>query len=288
MTITSQGLSDLENVYTYLFGRFLPSKSHMLARPVILHRILGHERRATREAPGDRDLIVEISVPAELRDEDAQLERHRRGHLDAQATHAPFNVQRAQPVRTSSAMLCPVCNNELEGAPRFCNKCGSKISVDAATLVPETEVSTDAFIGTTVGGRYKIVRLLGEGGMGAVYLGEQNIGGTVRKVAIKTLHQHLSSDPKILQRFERECATVAELQHPNTIQLYDFGKTDDGILYMVMEFVQGEEPCPRSSRKRGYGRDAHVAHPPADLRRAQERRIRSASSIAISSRTTSS
>jgi serine/threonine-protein kinase len=137
-------------------------------------------------------------------------------------------------------MHCPVCNNELEGAPRFCNKCGSKMDVDPATLVPQTEVSTDPFIGTTVGGRYKIVKLLGEGGMGAVYLGEQNIGGTLRKVAIKTLHQHLSSDPKILQRFERECATVAELQHPNTIQLYDFGKTDDGILYMVMEFVQGE------------------------------------------------
>jgi serine/threonine-protein kinase len=137
-------------------------------------------------------------------------------------------------------MHCPACNNELEGAPRFCNKCGSPIDVDAGTLAPATDVTTDAFIGTTVGGRYKIVKLLGEGGMGAVYLGEQNIGGTLRKVAIKTLHQHLSSDPKILQRFERECATVAELQHPNTIQLYDFGKTDDGILYMVMEYVQGE------------------------------------------------
>ncbi len=109
-------------------------------------------------------------------------------------------------------------------------------------MAPATEVEPrfDPFLGQMVGGRYKIAKLLGEGGMGAVYLGEQNIGGTVRKVAIKTLHAHLSKDPKILQRFERECATVAELQHPNTIQLYDFGKTDDGILYMVMEYVQGE------------------------------------------------
>src|SRR5580692_9607736 len=138
-------------------------------------------------------------------------------------------------------MLCPVCSHEIEGSPRFCNKCGSKLELSPTTAeAPMTEVAADAFIGQTVGGRYKIVKLLGEGGMGAVYLGEQNIGGTLRKVAIKTLHQHLSSDPKILQRFERECATVAELQHPNTIQLYDFGKTDDGILYMVMEFVQGE------------------------------------------------
>jgi eukaryotic-like serine/threonine-protein kinase len=137
-------------------------------------------------------------------------------------------------------MICPVCHIELEGSPRFCNKCGSNIEATRPTNAPTTEVAADAFIGQIVGGRYKIIRLLGEGGMGAVYLGEQNIGGTMRKVAIKTLHQHLSSDPKIKQRFERECATVAELQHPNTIQLYDYGTTEDGILYMVMEFVQGE------------------------------------------------
>ena len=142
-------------------------------------------------------------------------------------------------------MECPVCQAPLEDSPKFCNRCGAKVEgvgSSATAMAPATEAEprADAFIGQTVGGRYKITKLLGEGGMGAVYVGEQNIGGTVRKVAIKTLHSHLSKDPKILQRFERECATVAELQHPNTIQLYDFGKTDDGILYMVMEFVQGE------------------------------------------------
>jgi tRNA A-37 threonylcarbamoyl transferase component Bud32 len=137
-------------------------------------------------------------------------------------------------------MQCPVCHTEFEGSPRFCNKCGSNIEATRATNAPETEVATDAFIGQTIGGRYRIVKLLGEGGMGAVYLGEQNIGGTLRKVAVKTLHLHLSNDPKIKQRFERECATVAELQHPNTIQLYDYGTTEEGILYMVMEFVQGD------------------------------------------------
>jgi predicted Ser/Thr protein kinase len=108
-----------------------------------------------------------------------------------------------------------------------------------AASTQATPAPQDPFIGKTVGGRYKIVQLLGEGGMGCVYLGEQAVGATTRKVAIKTLHPHLSNDPKILARFERECETVAQLQHPNTIQLYDFGKTDDGTLYMVMEFVQG-------------------------------------------------
>jgi DNA gyrase inhibitor GyrI len=64
VTITDRGLSDLENAYTYLFGRFLPSKSHVLARPVILHRILGARETTDVEGAGDRDLIIEISVPA--------------------------------------------------------------------------------------------------------------------------------------------------------------------------------------------------------------------------------
>ncbi len=94
-------------------------------------------------------------------------------------------------------------------------------------------------VGKVVGGKYRIIKLLGEGGMGAVFLGEFNLGPTVKKVAVKTLHAHLSHDPKIVARFERECATVAELQHPNTIQVHDFGKTDDGTLYIVMEYVEG-------------------------------------------------
>jgi serine/threonine-protein kinase len=94
-------------------------------------------------------------------------------------------------------------------------------------------------LGQTLGGKYKVVRLLGEGGMGAVYEGEQQLGTTKRKVAIKTLHPHLSRDPKVKARFEREVGTIAELEHPNTIQVYDFGSTQEGILYIVMEFLQG-------------------------------------------------
>ena len=98
---------------------------------------------------------------------------------------------------------------------------------------------SEALIGQIVGGKYKIVKILGEGGMGCVYEGEQKLGDTIRKVAIKTLHPHLSHDPKVLARFEREVGTVASLQHPNTIQVFDFGKTDNGQLYIVMEYVSG-------------------------------------------------
>lgn len=75
--------------------------------------------------------------------------------------------------------------------------------------------------------------------MGAVYEGEQPLGSVKRRVAVKTLHPHLSRDPKVQARFEREVATISELEHPNTIQVYDFGSTPDGILYFVMEFLHG-------------------------------------------------
>ncbi|MCL2777039.1 MAG: protein kinase [Polyangiaceae bacterium] len=94
-------------------------------------------------------------------------------------------------------------------------------------------------VGQTIAGKYKVIRLLGEGGMGCVYLAEQQLGSAARKVALKTLHKHLSHDASIQARFDREAGTVAALQHPNTIQVFDYGKMDDGTLYIVMEFVQG-------------------------------------------------
>jgi len=104
----------------------------------------------------------------------------------------------------------------------------------------EPEKGQDAMIGQLIGGRYRVTGVLGEGGMGIVYVGEQQMGSTVRKVAIKTLHQHLSKDPAVLARFHRECGTVAQLEHPNTIKFYDFGATADGTLYIAMEFVAGK------------------------------------------------
>jgi serine/threonine-protein kinase len=128
-------------------------------------------------------------------------------------------------------MVCSTCQAPIEGEAKFCRKCGA--------VQPQPEPAVDPFLGQTIGGRYRILKLLGEGGMGAVYQAEQIIAGTAKKFAVKTLHPHLSKDPKILARFERECGTVAGLSHPNIIQLVDFGKTDDGTLYMVMEFVEG-------------------------------------------------
>jgi tRNA A-37 threonylcarbamoyl transferase component Bud32 len=129
-------------------------------------------------------------------------------------------------------MKCDACGHANIDGARFCANCGALMPV-------EPEKGQDAMIGQLIGGRYRVTGVLGEGGMGIVYVGEQQMGSTVRKVAIKTLHQHLSKDPAVLARFHRECGTVAQLEHPNTIKFYDFGATADGTLYIAMEFVAG-------------------------------------------------
>jgi eukaryotic-like serine/threonine-protein kinase len=130
-------------------------------------------------------------------------------------------------------MLCPSCNAENIQGARFCAKCGSILESEG----PPPEA--DPLIGTTVGGRYTIERMLGEGGMGRVYEAVRHIAGVKQRVAIKTLHPHLSADAQIVARFHRECGTVAQLRHPNTIKVEDFGQTADGTLYIAMEFVDG-------------------------------------------------
>jgi serine/threonine-protein kinase len=129
-------------------------------------------------------------------------------------------------------MKCEACGHENVDGARFCAKCGA--------ILATHEEGPDPLIGQLIGGRYRVVGVLGEGGMGKVYVGEQQMGSTVRKVAIKTLHTHLSKDPSVLQRFHRECGTVAQLEHPNTIKFFDFGSTQDGTLYIAMEFVAGK------------------------------------------------
>ena len=129
-------------------------------------------------------------------------------------------------------MHCQACGHENVNEARFCASCG-------AALPTRVEDQQDPLVGQVIGNRYRITGVLGEGGMGVVYVGEQQMGSTIRKVAVKTLHPHLSKDASVIKRFHRECGTVAQLEHPNTIKVYDFGSTPDGTLYIAMEFVAG-------------------------------------------------
>jgi serine/threonine-protein kinase len=97
--------------------------------------------------------------------------------------------------------------------------------------------SQPGWIGRVVGGRYRIEAQLGQGGMSTVFqAADPNLH---RTVAVKLIHSHLSSDPEFVRRFEQEAAAVAQLRHPNIIQVYDFDHDDD-LYYMILEHVPGE------------------------------------------------
>ncbi len=128
-------------------------------------------------------------------------------------------------------MECLACHAPNIDGARFCEKCGAPLPQEAAA---------DPLIGQIIGGRYKVIGVLGEGGMGRVYHAEQRMGTSVRKVAVKTLLSQFAKDPQTVARFMREVGTVSELEHPNTIKVYDFGQTDSGELYIAMELLQGQ------------------------------------------------
>jgi serine/threonine protein kinase len=105
--------------------------------------------------------------------------------------------------------------------------------------------------GQTLGGRYQIGELLGQGGMSSVYKAtDPNLR---RSVAIKLIHPHLSNNPEFVRRFEEEATGVARLRHPNIIQMYDFNH-EGGVYYMVMEYVAGETLQARLKRLNASGR----------------------------------
>jgi serine/threonine protein kinase len=95
-----------------------------------------------------------------------------------------------------------------------------------------------SLIGTTVSGRYRIDSVLGEGGMGTVYAAEHTL--MRKRVAIKVLHPDMGRVPDMVARFEREAMAAGHIDHPNIAAATDFGQLDDGSLFLVLEYVEGE------------------------------------------------
>jgi serine/threonine-protein kinase len=86
-------------------------------------------------------------------------------------------------------------------------------------------------------GQYRLIAPLGAGGMGAVYLAEHRM--LKRPCAIKLIHPDQAGDPHVLARFEREVRMTARLSHWNTVEIFDYGRTDDGTFFYVMEYLPG-------------------------------------------------
>jgi len=128
---------------------------------------------------------------------------------------------------------------------RECPRC-ERCFEDEALLCPDDQAKTKHTLpGTTLlNRRYRLDKRLGRGAMGQVYLArDENL--ITRRVAVKTIRPDVLSDEDLqegeaIARFEREARTAASIQHPNVIDVNDFGKSDEGVFFLVMEYVEGE------------------------------------------------
>jgi eukaryotic-like serine/threonine-protein kinase len=116
--------------------------------------------------------------------------------------------------------------------------------------MPEPRRDKDArsLIGTTLNGDYRVVRLIGEGAMGGIYEARQL--RLDKRVAIKVMTRELAVNGDALLRFHREAEITSQLGHPNIISVFDFGTTQSGQPYLVMEYLEGEDLATRLHRKK--------------------------------------
>ncbi|HEV8549185.1 MAG TPA: serine/threonine-protein kinase, partial [Polyangiaceae bacterium] len=96
----------------------------------------------------------------------------------------------------------------------------------------------DPLVGTLLAERYRVVALLGSGGMGAVYRAEHV--HMKKPVAVKILHRHMTTNQEVVARFEREAVAAGRIEHPNVAAATDFGRLADGSFYLVLEYVEGK------------------------------------------------
>ena len=125
--------------------------------------------------------------------------------------------------------ICPVCSTEYADDVKFCPNDGQTLRSTA----PASDL-----VGQVVADRYHVVKKLGEGGMGQVYLAEHVKMG--RRSAIKVMNPAMVHDPDAVARFNREASNASRITHPNVCAIYDFGETPDGLIYLAMEFIEGE------------------------------------------------
>lgn len=108
-----------------------------------------------------------------------------------------------------------------------------------------SSVAPHPLIGQTIG-KYRIARLIGSGGMGAVF--EANHESINQRVAIKVLHTKLTADPEAVARFMKEAKTTSLVHHVGLVRVFDFGQLPDGAAYMMMEYLEGESLRARLAR----------------------------------------
>ena len=145
-------------------------------------------------------------------------------------------------------MLCPKCGKENPEESKFCAFCGETLNNEITSSDNETlnSTETDEFEissiilekGQKLGNRYTIIKPLGEGGFGKVYLVEDNKKDKV--IVIKFLRPELAMDPVTIERFKGEIRIARKISHPNIVYVYDFAKCGS-TYYISMEYIEGSD-----------------------------------------------
>src|SRR6185295_11524410 len=164
---------------------------------------------------------------------------------------------------------CPSCGTTYPDDARFCTRDGTRLvgspgsaaamkgtaapgtTPPRATEAPVRRVTTGpaseaSLVGKTLEGRYEILKKVGEGGMSFVYLARDI--ATDERYAIKVLSAALSQDTNAMARLRREASMGMRLAHPNICHIIRLGETEDGLVYVVMPFVDGEILADRTNR----------------------------------------
>ncbi len=127
--------------------------------------------------------------------------------------------------------ICHTCQQTYSDEVEFCPRDGARLAAQATETEPQLAAGLSR--------RFRIVRRLGAGGMGTVFLAEQ-IGVGNRPVALKVLNRKLLDDPDFLLRFQNEAGSTGRIHHANVVTIYESGQADDGTPYIAMEFLEGE------------------------------------------------
>jgi serine/threonine protein kinase len=148
-------------------------------------------------------------------------------------------------------MVCPQCSYTNSDESVACVKCATPLPSSDHTLatsglgwsVPAAEgvvVTAPKTLGpgTVLGERYEIVKMLGQGGMGAVYHAHDR--ELEREVALKVIRSDMAANPEILRRFKQELILARQITHKNVIRIFDLGQAD-GIKFITMEYIEGED-----------------------------------------------
>ncbi|HEX8843484.1 MAG TPA: serine/threonine-protein kinase [Pyrinomonadaceae bacterium] len=123
--------------------------------------------------------------------------------------------------------FCPSCNKTFEDQVGFCP--------DDGEVLLET---TESIVGRVLDGKYKVESFIAQGGMGAVYRARHILLGD--RVVIKTMHSDMRDNSKWVRRFQREGRAARSFSHPNAVTVHDLSTTSDGLIYLVMEYVEGQ------------------------------------------------